>query len=276
MLEFISDFSEEILAPDDVLLGLHPTGFHSVNDAEYSSTSLSLRNDHLDGVSRCTVYSAYLRNCLDGVEDVYGEAFFYEYDEAMSAGELCGVPYRYVNQRLFVTDVPDQGLSRRFTKGQAESHRRIGADNCLVEILYSLDEVGLAENKVHLGGLFNGDAQELHPFFLAVHRSRYHFSGPKIKPFPRPREAAVFQQNDKIWHIFSLLGTGKRRKKFACLMNDFLVSLIAKQQYTVFAPRGEREFPERGGVATLLRCSCRCNPRVPFSIEHPRGLSSQA
>jgi len=54
-----------------------------------------------------------------------------------------------------------------------------------------------------------------------------------------------------------------RRKVLASFLEISYV-VNAKQQYTVFAPEG-CYFPERGGIATLLRCSCRCNPREWFN-----------
>jgi len=97
---------------------------------------------------------------------------------------------------------------------------------------------------------------------------KYEYSPAKIKQsdgfsgFPVVAGKQIGRQFDRCRGLSAR--TRRERWKVLASFVEFSYVVDAKQQYTVFAPEGIY-FPERGGIATLLRCSCRCNPREWFN-----------
>jgi hypothetical protein len=69
----------------------------------------------------------------------------------------------------------DEGQPGRFAKGDPEPHVRGDRDDGFVEVLDRLDEVGLAEDEVHVLGLIDGDDFDVHGILLSSF-------GPIIEP----------------------------------------------------------------------------------------------
>ena len=74
----------------------------------------------------------------------------------MSARKIEGILFREVNEAVAVSGEAHERGPRGFAEGEAEFHGRIGGDDRFMDILHGLDEMGLTEDEIHLGGLVDG------------------------------------------------------------------------------------------------------------------------
>ena len=146
----------------DISVGLDAFGFHAVDDTEDPPSLLRLCNNHFNGVCGGAEDGAHFRYLLDRIENVDREAVLHEDDKAMSAGEIHGVLLCDIDEALVVADEADERGAGRFAERNAEFHGWVRRDNCFVEIFNGFDKVRLAEDKIHIGRLVDGDGCKFH------------------------------------------------------------------------------------------------------------------
>src|SRR5512143_646028 len=178
--ELVADLAQKAFAPFDVSRPLDALGPHAVDDPQDGPALIRLGHDDLGRVGRGAVDAADLGHGLDRVQDVDREAAGHEDQERVAGAERQGVLLGDLDQGGVVPGVADQGQSRRFAEGDAELHLRRRRDDGLVEVLDGLDEMGLAEDEIHVLGLVDGDDLEIHGSLLRV---RY---GPHYRASPCP------------------------------------------------------------------------------------------
>ena len=91
VLELVTDPPQEVLTLGFVPRRLDASGREAVDDSYDASAEFGLRDQHLDWVRCGAKEVAYLRDQLDGVQDVHWEAVPQEDDERVASADSFGV-----------------------------------------------------------------------------------------------------------------------------------------------------------------------------------------
>jgi len=83
--QLISDLPEKVLSPSYVFIPFNSLSEQAINNTQNPPSLIGFGNDHLHGVSRCTIDVAHLRDHLHCIEDTEGKEaglqVFYGLDE---------------------------------------------------------------------------------------------------------------------------------------------------------------------------------------------------
>jgi hypothetical protein len=161
------------VAPFDVGGGLDPLGRAAVDHAQNPAALLGLGDDRFHRIGGGAEDRAHFRDLPDPAQHVDRIAVAQRHHERMAGREGLGVARRDCLEGVVVAVHSRKACARGFVEGDTELHLRNCADDGLVEILDSLDEVTLTDDDVAVLRDFEPNRLELHvPSIISLNRDR--------------------------------------------------------------------------------------------------------
>lgn len=162
-LGLVPDLAQQLAAPTDVFVTLHTQRPGAIDDSQDTASLLRLGEHDLGRIRGRTKDPADLGHQLDRVQDVDRvEPFRQEHDETVTGAEGLRIAPRQVLQLPVRTRPAHQAFSRCLAEGQAELDAWNARHQRLMNVLDTLDEMGLSQDEVDCFWLVDSHSDELH------------------------------------------------------------------------------------------------------------------